>query len=162
MVHSLQTLQDGRFTTSEVCVAKSELHVQNIPEGCILQRSSTQRFMKVSTVSLGRELVRVPVPMRWSGTSSQNIHIIIKGSNLSFETSDDKGHNLSQRFIDFGKHYEQNIYGKGLCDLPITTSRLCDKSEELCVRSCIRNRVLKFDCHFPNHDFAITRGKDRE
>ena len=62
--------------------------------------------MKVSTVSLGRELVRVPVPMRWFGTSSQNIHIIIKGSNLSFETSDDKGHNLSQRFIDFGKHYE--------------------------------------------------------
>ena len=29
----------------------------------ILQRSSTQRFTKISTVSLGRELVRVPVLM---------------------------------------------------------------------------------------------------
>ena len=61
----------------------------------ILQRSSTQRFTKIITVSLGRKLVRIPVPMLWFGTSSQNIHKIIKGPNLSFETSDDKGHNLS-------------------------------------------------------------------
>ena len=63
--------------------------MQNRPEGCTLQRFSTQRFMKVSTVSLGRKLVRVPVPMLWFGTSSHNIHKIIKGSNLSSETSDD-------------------------------------------------------------------------
>ena len=86
-VHSLQALHDGRF--AKICVAKKELHVQNRPEGCTLQRFSTQRFMKVSTVSLGRKLVRVPVPMLWFGTSSHNIHKIIKGSNLSSETSDD-------------------------------------------------------------------------
>ena len=86
-VHSLQTLHDGRFV--KVCVAKKGLHVQNRPEGCTLQRFSTQRFMKLSTVSLGRKLVRVPVPMLWFGTSSHNIHKIIKGSNLSSETSDD-------------------------------------------------------------------------
>ena len=79
--------------------------------------SSTQRFTKISTVSFGRKLVRVPVPMFWFGTSSQNIHKIIKGFNLSFETSDEKAHNLSRRFIDFGKQYERSIYGKGLCVL---------------------------------------------
>ena len=88
-VHSLQTLQGRRFALSEVCVTKKGLHVQNRPEGCILQRSSTQRFTKTSTVSLGKKLVRVPVPMFWFGTSSQNIYKIIKDSNLSFETSDD-------------------------------------------------------------------------
>ena len=31
-VHSIQTLQDGRFALSEVCVAKEGLHVQNRPE----------------------------------------------------------------------------------------------------------------------------------
>ena len=113
------------------------------------------------TVSLGRKLVRVPVPMLWFWTSSQNIRKIIKGSILSFETSDDTGHNLSRRFIDFRKQYEQNIYGKRLRDLPIATSRLCDKSE-VCVRSCTRNRVLRVDCEFPNHDLVITRGKDSE
>ena len=126
------------------------------------QRSSTQRFTKISTISLGRELVRVPVPMLWFGTSSQNIHKIIKGSNLSFEMSYDKGHNFPRRFIDFGKQYERNIYDKGLCDLPNATSRLCDKSEEVCVRSCTRNRVLRVDCEFTNYDFVITRRKDRE
>ena len=131
-VHSLQTLQDGRFALSEKCAAKRGLHMQNRPEGCILQCSSTQIFMKINTVSSGRKLVRVPVPMLWFGTTSQNIHKIIKGSNLSFETSDDKGHNLSRRFIDFRKQHEQNTSGKGLCDLPIATSRLCDKSEDVC------------------------------
>ena len=84
-VQSLQTLQDGRF--AKVCVAKKGLHAQNRPEGYILQRSSTQRFTKLSTVSLGRKLVRVPVPMLWFGTSSHNIQKTIKDSNLSFETS---------------------------------------------------------------------------
>ena len=98
----------------------------------------------------------------WFGTSSQNIQKIIKGSNLSFGTSYDKGHNLSRRFIDFGKQYERNVYGKGLCDLSIATSRLCNKSEEVCVRSCTGNRVLRGDCEYPNYDFVITSGKDRE
>ena len=131
-VHSLQTLQDGRFALPEKCAAKRGLHMQNRPEGCILQCSSTQIFTKINPVSSSRKLVRVPLPMLWFGTSSQNIHKIIKGSNLSFETSDDKGHNLSRRFNDFGKQHEQNISGKGLCDLPIATSRLCDKSEDVC------------------------------
>ena len=69
--------------------------MQNRPEECILQRSSTQRFPKISTVSLGRKLVRVPVPMLWFETSPQSVHKIIKGPNLNLETSDDKGHNLS-------------------------------------------------------------------
>ena len=81
--------------------------MQNRPEGCILQRSSTQRLTKLSTVSLGRKLVRVSVPMLWFGTSSHNIHKIIKGSNLSFETSDDNDYNLSRRFIDFRKHMSE-------------------------------------------------------
>ena len=74
----------------------------------------------------------------------------------------DKNHNLSPRFIDFGKQYERNIYGKALCDLLIATSRLYDKSEEVCVRSCTRNRVFMIDCEFPNYDFVITREENRE
>ena len=161
-VHSLQTLQDGRFALSDVCVAKRGLHVENRPEGCILHCSSTQRFTKISAVSLGRELVRVPAPMLWFGTSFQNIHKITKVSNLSSETSYDKGHNLSRRFIDFGKQYYQNICGKRLGDLPIATSRICNKTEEVCVRSCTRNRVLRIDCEFQNYNSVITSRKARQ
>ena len=76
-VCSPQALQDGRFALSEVCVAERGLHVQSRPEGGILQCSSTQRFTKISMVSLVRKLLPVPVPMLWFGTSSQNIHKII-------------------------------------------------------------------------------------
>ena len=48
------------------------------------------------------------------------------------------------------------------CDFPIATSKPCDKSEEVCARSCTRNRVLGVDCEFLNYGFVITRGKDRE
>ena len=108
--------------------------MQNRLEVCIFQRSFTQRLTKISTVSLGREFVQ--------------------GSDLSFETSYDKGHSWKQ--------YEWNIYGKGLCNLPIATSRVCGKSEEVCVRSCARNRVLRVDCEFLNCDSVITSRKDRE
>ena len=47
-------------------------------------------------------------------------------------------------------------------DLSIETSRLCNKSEEVCVRSCTRHRVLWVDCEVPNYDFLITKGKDSE
>ena len=124
--------------------------------------SSTQRLTKISTVSLGRKLVRVPVPILWFWDQLPEFLQIIKGSDLSFETSDDKGHSLSRRFIDFRKQYERNIYRKGYCDLPIATSRLCNKSEEVCVRSCTRNRVLRVHCEFPNYDFVITKGKGSE
>ena len=93
LVYSLQTLQGRIFALSEVYVAKKGLHVENRSQGRILQRSFTQRFTKISTVSLGRKLVQVPVPRLWFGTSSKNIQKTIKGSNLSFETSDNKGHN---------------------------------------------------------------------
>ena len=56
----------------------------------------------------------------------------------------------------------KNIYGKGLCDLPIATSRLCDKSEEMCITPYTKNRVPRVDCEFSNHKFVITSGKDRE
>ena len=47
-------------------------------------------------------------------------------------------------------------------DLSIETSRLCNKSEEVCVRSCTRHRALWVDCEVPNYDFLITKGKDSE
>ena len=31
-----------------------------------------------------------------------------------------------------------------------------------CDRSCTRNRVISIDCWFPNYEFVITSGKDRE
>ena len=80
--------------------------------------------------------------MVWFGISFQNIYKIIKGYNVSFETSYCKSHNLPGRLTDFGQQYEQNIYGKGLCDLPTATYRLCDKSEETCVRPCTSNRSI--------------------
>ena len=139
--------------------------MQNRPEGCIRQTFSVplkQRFTKIITVSLGGELVRVHVSMFWLGASSENIYNTIKVCNISFDTSYDKTHNLSPRFIDFEQQYKQDIYRKGLCNLLIATSRLYDKSEEICVKPHSRKRDLRICCEFSKYDFVITNGKDRE
>ena len=56
-----------------------------------------------------------PVSMLWFGTSSQNIHKTIKGSNLSFEMSDDKGHIYLNDLLILGnrmsKMFMANVYG---------------------------------------------------
>ena len=38
----------------------------------------------------------------------------------------------------------------------------CVKSEEVCDKSCARNRVFRVDYEFPNYNYVITRGKNRE
>ena len=107
------------------------------------------------------KFVQVPVPMFWFGTSSQNIIKIIKGSNLSYQTSYDKSHNLSRRFIYFGQQYERNIYGKGFCHLPIATSRLCDKSKKYVLDNAEEIEFLGLIVNFQTMT-VITSGKDRE
>ena len=45
------------------------------------------------------------------------------------------------------------------CDFPIATSKPCDKSEEVCARSCTRNRVLGVDCEFLNYGLSLLEEK---
>ena len=135
--------------------------MQNRPEGCIFQHSCTQRFTKSGTVSLGRKLARVPVTMLWVGTSSPNIHKIIKGSNLSFEMSDDKGHNLSWRFIYFRKSRDEIFMARDSVIFLLQHLGFAINLKK-CVRCCTRNGVLRVDWEFPNYDFVITREKDSE
>ena len=147
LVQSLLTLQDGRFALSKVCVGKRGLHVQNRPEGCILQCSSTQKFPKISTVSLDKELVQIPLPMFCFEASFQNIHKISKSSNLSFKTSSDKSHKFYQRFINFGQQYKGNIYVKALSVIFLLKHlRFVINLKKMYVRSCRRSGILRVDC----------------
>ena len=115
--YSLQTLQYGRFALSEVCFAKRGVHVQNRPWGWIRQRSSAQRFTKISTTFLGREL---PV----SVLRRLMIRVIIYLDGLLTLWN-------STRKI-FMVNYSVTF---------LLLSRLCDKSEEVCIRYYTRNRV---------------------
>ena len=93
------------------------------------------------------------MPMFWFENSSQNIDKTIEGSSVRFKTTYDKRHNLSQRFTDSVEQYKQNIFGKGLCDLPImeltktwqafaaTRTRLCLSLDSL--KLCSSRKIFK-------------------
>ena len=96
----------------------------------MLQRSTTQRFMKISTVSLSRELVFLclcfglrPAPRIFTKLlkvpTSVLRRLVIK-IIIYLDTLLILGNSMSQVF-----------YGKRLYDLPITTSKLCNKYKEV-------------------------------
>ena len=62
---------------------------------CIPLRS---KIKKVSQISLGREPVRVPLPMFWVGTSTAYFRKNIEGTNSYSETNSGQNHNLSRRY----------------------------------------------------------------
>ena len=53
-------------------IAKIQLHMQNRFKGCMFQCTTTQGLSKINKISLGRKLVRVPLPLFWTVPSTKN------------------------------------------------------------------------------------------
>ena len=62
-VDPLSTLQDGRFTLSNIHVATRELHVQVRHEGCLPFGSLTHKLQGQSSFSMVRKALRIPLPV---------------------------------------------------------------------------------------------------
>ena len=50
---------------------------------CIFQCAAKQGFPEISTISMGRKLVRIPLPLFWTKPITKSFYQVIKGSNVS-------------------------------------------------------------------------------
>ena len=80
LLYPLSTLQNGRFASSKIHVAKRRLHVQIGSERCIFFSTFASLFEETSSISLVGKTVRVSVPLFWLRPSPENIYKIIKSS----------------------------------------------------------------------------------
>ena len=59
------------------------MHVQNIPQGCILFRPIKPKIPKVCTFQLEGSILSVPLPLLRFGTSPKGIHKVHENSHSS-------------------------------------------------------------------------------
>ena len=91
---------------------------------------------------MGRKLVRVPLPLFRTRPSTKSFYQVIKGSNVSGKVFNDSGNNIPGRSFNFLECYGRDTRSTGLCNISATAPKICDKFQEVCLRSNSGNRVL--------------------
>ena len=96
-IYPILSLQNERFAESEIHVAKTVLHVQTKLKRCIFFSSLEKKFKALCSLPLVRKLVQVPLPLLQFGTSTTNIHEIVKSANENSTQDKHQNYNLFRR-----------------------------------------------------------------
>ena len=83
------------------------LSVQTEHEGCVFLSTSPSIVEEVSTFSVGKK--RVPMPMLWAGSIPKNFHQIVECSNVNAETNKHSNNNLPRRYAFNGSNCGGNF-----------------------------------------------------
>ena len=125
--HPLSTLQNGGYTFSETYVARGRFHVQARFERCILFCTIRQAIQKICQISLVREFVRIPLPMFWVRTSTQDLFKTNENTNLHSAQDKYPCNNLLGRYAFNGNYNRGSTNESRHSNLPIATVRFCNK-----------------------------------
>ena len=158
---ALPGFQNKGFALSKIVITEWRPHVKNRFKRYIFQCAAKQGVLKISKISMGRKLVRVPLPLFWTRPSTKSFYHVIKGSNVSAKAFDDSGNNIPGRSINFQKYYGA-FPSTRLCNISATASRICDKFQEVCFRINSGNRFSGYDCELNENDIVFTSGKGSE
>ena len=135
-------LQNGKFAKTEIHVAKRRLHVQTKLKRCIFFSSLRKKFKGICSLPLVRKLVRVPLPLPCFGTSTTNIHKIVKSANDNLMQDKHQSYNLLRRHAIDWSLFRRDTHELRHDHLPSATSRICHKLEKVCVNTSAGNRFF--------------------
>ena len=96
---------EGMFCLRELFQKGDCLQTEH--EGCIFLSTSPSIFEEVSTFSVGKK--RVPMPMLWAGSIPKNFHQIVECSNVNAETNKHSNNNLPRRYAFNGSNCGGNF-----------------------------------------------------
>ena len=161
-IPTIRALQDGGSALPKRPYKTWRLFLQNRLEGCIFQHSFGPQVTKICTLYLEREALRIRLPVLWAFLGPKNFHKIIKGADCTTEKTEHKSNHLSRRPAHYGRLEGGTDSGKGHSYIPSATSRVCVKSEEMCLNSHSRDSVFRTDCELEGVDFIIDSRKDRK
>ena len=86
--------------------------MQNRFKRCIFQCGAKQGVPEISKISMGRKLVRVPLPLPWTKPSTKGFYQVIKGSNVNAKAFDHSGYNIPGRSINFGNTMDEILIAR--------------------------------------------------
>ena len=161
-LHSLPPFQNGGTEESERYLASRGPDVQTGPKRCIFYGSNRGQVEKVPQVPLGRKLVRVSVPLLWTGPSTQTVHQTNESPHNFTQKVTDKAPYLPRRYAPAGVNPPRNKHGQGYHNLPSTESGVCDKLREVNLDSLDQGRISWSDNKQCRDDINSARGKSGE
>ena len=142
-IHSLFSLQNGRFASVKRSYERERFYVQGGPERCLLLRSFVQESSKISSTSMEGKHLRVLVSIFWSGSSTSDFYKIIKDSHCGFEANSNQNNHLSGQHVADESDYKRSRNSQRYIDFSIAEFRLCNKSAEICSGAVAKDRVSR-------------------
>ena len=141
-LYSIPTLQNGGHPFIEGSVEGERFHVQIGHEGCLLLRSVKQEFQKIYSISLGRELVRVLMPLFRFRTSPFNFHQANENSHSFTEKDQYTGNCLFRRYAINEPDTRAYTHEPRHSYFSSSTSGVCGKPEKVGSRTSQNHRVF--------------------
>ena len=161
-IHSLSSLQNGRLAFAEGHAEREKLHVQERPEGCLLLCSVASKTSEVHPVLLGRSVIRIPLSMFWSGTSSTNFYKATENPNSNSTKNQNSGHRLPGRYALNEPNNRKPGNGKEHIDFSLTGTGVHNKSEKISTVGNPETRILGPRNKLSKHDSNIANGKSKK
>ena len=115
------------------------LSVQTEHEGCVFLSTSPSIVEEVSTFSVGKK--RVPMPMLWAGSIPKNFHQIVECSNVNAETNKHSNNNSPRRYAFNGSNCGGNFKVQRHISLLFATLGFILSLEMSILSSAQENRV---------------------
>ena len=161
-IHSLFSLQNGRFASVKRSYERERFYVQGGPERCLLLRSFVQESSKISSTSMEGKHLRVLVSIFWSGSSTSDFYKIIKDSHCGFEANSNQNNHLSGQHVADESDYKRSRNSQRYIDFSIAEFRLCNKSAEICSGAVAKDRVSRSGNRLSENDINTTTGKSKK
>lgn len=135
---------------------KRWLHGRNWFKRSIFEFSITQGLSKITTVSMARKLVDVPLHLFLTGLITKSFCQIIKSPNISAEAFDDSSNNFLWWYPNFREYNGGNTYDTRPCDCPPAALRLWDKFLEMNFETKSGDKVPGYYCELKSNNFFFT------
>ena len=121
--------------------------------------SLRKKFKGICSLPLVRKLVRVPLPLPCFGTSTTNIHKIVKSANDNLMQDKHQSYNLLRRHAIDWSLFRRDTHELRHDHLPSATSRICHKLEKVCVNTSAGNRFLGLKINSVTLELSLSKTK---
>ena len=159
--HTLHPFQNGIHKSSKRLARTGRSDGKTRSERCLLLRSTSRKHAKIHEVQMGRNPVRVRLPLLRTRSRTKGLHKNYEGPDHSAEKTKHTSHHLSRRYAHTGKNHRRSNKKLKHSNLLPGTPRICHKHKEISNIPNKGNRILRVSNKLNKHDNSTPTQKNR-
>ena len=130
-IRTIRAFQNGGAQLGKVHVERRRLHVQIRPQGCLFFSSSPQGITEICKIRMGREPLRIHVPLFWSRSSTSGVYKALEGSYGSPPQAQYSNNYIHRQHVDYRPDKGRYSHRKGHSNLSTAEPRIFIQSKEI-------------------------------